>query len=71
MIYEIRMTVTFEYSTGRAKLKTTLIEYINANGVDEAFVKAAERKHEILVEIAKAESELWSRKAWGPHSNDI
>lgn len=69
------MTVTFVYRTGRVSypkdVKTTLIEYINAGGVDEAFVKASERKHEIIVELAKGEAKLLKEKAWGERSQNI
>lgn len=83
MIYEVRMTVTFTFG-GKPKearvfvepeperrIKTTLIEYIEANGVAEAFNKAAERKHEIIVDVGKGEAEVWDRKAWGPRSKTI
>ena len=75
MIYEIRMTVTFEYSTGRVsqddKFKTTLIEYIDAGGVDEAFNKAAKRKHKVVINLAKGEHRLWKDEGLGSRSKHI
>lgn len=69
------MTLGFVIVTGKlsdhAKFKTTLIEYIEADGVAEAFNKAAERKHEIIVSVGKAEAKLWEEKAWGRRSNTI
>ena len=75
MIYEIRMTVFF--SVKRKELddyknfKVTLIDYLEADGVAEAFNKAAEYKHRIAIDIAKGESELFAKRAWGSTSDRI
>lgn len=75
MIYEIRMNVFFlitQMNSGdNKKTKTTLIDYIEADGVAEAFNKAAEYKHEVIIKIAKGESELFTRKAWDNRSDNI
>lgn len=75
MIYEVRMTLGFAFKDGSyrdpRRFKTTLIEYIGAKGVAEAFNKAAKRKHEIIIDVAKGEATLWDEKAWGPRSKSI
>lgn len=69
------MTVVFEIQKKDSgefmKVKTTLIDYIEADGVGEAFNKAAEYKHEVIIKIAKGESDMWNKKAWGETSEDI
>jgi len=76
MIYEIRMTVVHTFKDTNQhynprKFKTTLIEYIPANGVAEAFTKAAERKHKSIIEIAKGEVNLLDKEDWGSRSENI
>jgi len=75
MIYEIRMTVYFsvkrEELNDYKNMKVTLIEYIEAGNIAEAFNKAAEYKHEVVIDIAKGESRLFAKKAWGSRSDNI
>jgi len=75
--YEVRMTISFVFNEGRRvqsgydRIKTTLIEYIDADGIADAFNKAAEYKHEVAIKISKGESKLFAKKAWGSKSDRI
>lgn len=75
MIYEIRMTVYFAIERKEIgdykNIKVTLIDYIEAEDVAEAFNKATEYKHEVVIDIAKGESKLFAKKAWGSRSDEI
>jgi len=71
------MTISFIFNEGRRvqsgydRIKTTLIEYIDADGIADAFNQAAEYKHEVAVKISKGESKLFTKKAWGSKSDRI
>jgi len=52
--YEVRMTLRFRLGKDQNKLcKSTVIEYLDANDLAEAYINAGEYKHELLVKIAK------------------
>ena len=68
MIYEVRMTIVFTFKEGTPvrsgydRSKTTLIDYVNAKDVADAYIKAARNKLGIAIDIIK---EMQNAKRWG------
>jgi len=64
--YEVRMSVLFRFEpigSGTVAKQSTMIEYLDAENIGEAYIKAAKLKHDVVMRIMKeSQSGHWESK---------